>query len=279
MSSNLSVLHRFVARYARSPDHPAKVRILNWLYRVLKLDIVIAETAVGLMRLNIRDHVQSEVFMHGIFEPHTVRLMESLLRVGDCFVDVGANVGVYSLAAARCVGKQGRVLAIEPNPEICADLLCNRRLNNFEETIQVAAVAATEETGLLAFVIPPSTNWGMSREATSETLHGDRYLVFGLPLNELLQAVAIRRIDVIKIDVEGSELRVLRGLFENASTNPPPHILFEFIPDHFSYGGSPVELLRFLEDRRYEILTVNGTQYSFGESILEQNLWARQRSS
>jgi FkbM family methyltransferase len=278
MSQQIPTLHWLFARYLRSRDHPAKLRIINWVRQLLKLEVLIAETKVGLMRLNINDLVQTNLFFHGLYEPQTVELITRLLAKGDCFVDVGANVGQYSLAAAGCVGREGCVVAIEPNPENCVDLLMNRRLNDYLEIIQVVTTAADEKESLLSFALPPPSNRGASREINRNiTSDDDLYLVPGFRLTEIVGALSIRRIDVVKIDVEGSELRVLKGLLEQRSVPHPKHIVFEFIPEHFSYGGSPIELLKYLEDRKYEILTIVGDRYRFGEPIPEENLWARQR--
>jgi FkbM family methyltransferase len=278
MSAPIPILHRFVAQYARGRNHPAKLRVLNWLCRLFRLSVLICETEVGLMRLNVDDFVQARVFTDGIFEPRTIQLLKELLKNGDCFVDIGANVGVFSLAAARCVGREGCVIAIEPNPEICADLLFNRRLNGFEKIIRVVLTAANEKDCMLRFGVPSRFNRGMSREQLFDVETDDGYFVSGLRVGKILETMSITSVNVVKIDVEGSELRVLKGLFEDSKMLPPTHILFEFIPDHFSYGKSPTELLEYLQYRDYEILTITGSQYRSGELILEQNLWARSKN-
>ena len=280
MLRRIPLFHRLLALYVRGPGHPAKLRIVAWLIRSFQVESIFAETEVGLMRLNLRDFIQQIIFFRGTYEGQTLHLMGQLLSNGDCFVDVGANVGIYSLAAARRVGAKGRVVAIEPNPEICAELLFNRRLNNQEQVIMVVAAAATDAACLLPFAVPTSTaglNRGRSRELSDVTQEKDWFFVSGTRLSEILARASVSAIKVMKIDVEGSEFRVLRGLFENESVPQPQHILFEFLPNDFSYAKSPNDLLLYLEEHGYEVLTVTGKQYTLGRAIPEDNLWARRK--
>ncbi len=99
----------------------------------------------------------------------------------------------------------------------------------------------------------------------------------GVPLSKALQRLKIPRVDVVKIDVEGSELRALKGLLMDGHYLPN-HIIFEFLPDHFSYGATPKDLLTFVSGLGYEIVKIDGTPYQFGDKILEENLWARRVS-
>jgi len=272
-------MHRLYVGYARSPNHPMKLRFLGWIRRLFNLETVIAKTSAGLMRLNTNDYLQARIFMEGAYEAETLKLAESLLKVGDCFLDVGANVGQYALAAAGRVGKKGQVVAVEPNPEICADLLYNRQLNGLERDVQVVAIAANDSNRLLRFAIPSSTNRGLSQELDIQSgLTATSYWVSGVRLCEILEALLINRVHVVKIDVEGSELRVLKGLLDSAFPMPD-HILFEFAPKHFSYGGEPKDVLKYLEKRQYQILTISGKSYEYGDDIPELNLWARLKSN
>ena len=277
-SQRIPISHRVLVSYVRGRNHPAKLRIVNWLIGLFRLETVLAETSVGLMRLNIKDLIQWKLFSGEAYEAETIRLVEQLLGTGDCFVDVGANVGMYSLAAARCVGTQGRVIAIEPSPEICAELLSNRRLNHQETTMLVVAAAAADANCLLSFAVPISTNElnrGRCREIGDCGEERDWFIAAGVRLREILAKVSVQIVHVMKIDVEGSELRVLKGLFDNLHIPEPRHIIFEFLPNHFSYGKSARDLLEYLEDRQYEILTIDGARYHFGDMVREDNLWAR----
>lgn len=272
--------HRLIARYARAPNHPSKLRVLRYICQLLRIDGILASTQHGLMRLNATDFVKARLLIDGVFEPRTTALIESLLNEGDCFVDVGANIGSFSLSAARKVGPTGKVLAIEPFPENCADLLENRRLNALQDVIEVASMAVNDVDAFLQFSVPDATNRGMSREVHDLEIKSDIYRVKGVLLRELIQNAGLPHVDAMKMDVEGSELRVLRGLFGSSEAFPPPsHIIFEFLPDDFDYGATPDVLLQFLADHGYRLATVEGSNYERGDVIPENNLWASHSSA
>ena len=280
MSKRSPFFHRLFAWYARSANHPAKLRMLKWIRRFLGFKILIVEVPGGLMRLDSSDFLQNQILMGGVYEPKTLNLMQRLLKMGDCFVDVGANVGQYSLAATVCVGETGRVIAVEPNPAICTELLVNRRLSQAERGIRIVCAALSNRSGLLNFTMPPPTNRGASREATTQQLdQTDWYVVPCVTLAAVLEHFSVERIRVVKIDVEGSELRVLQGLLNADHPCRPEHILFEFLPRYFSYGEHPQDLLNYLRTHKYEILNVDGVPYSYEDEIPEDNLWARRETT
>ena len=273
---SIPLLHRLYSSYSRSAKHRGKFRVLKWVRQLLGLSKIYANTKAGLMLLDPNDYVQSWILNEGCFEPRTFDLITSVLHEGDCFVDVGANVGQFSLAAARCVGMPGRVLAIEPNPTICTELLVNRRLNCLEDRIEVIATALTETERCIRFQVPPPINRGMSREleAKNEGMV-ETYIVPALSLAKLLQSLNVDKVKFLKIDVEGAELYVMRGMLQNKTQCYPENIVFEFLPEHFNYGSTPVEFLHFLKQAGYNIFNIEGKHFNLGDPIPEDNLWAK----
>ena len=77
----------------------------------------------------------------------------------------------------------------------------------------------------------------------------------------------------MKIDVEGGELSVMKSLF-NFNTLKPKHIIFEFLPDKFSYGVSPVAFCEYLEGLGYQLKTVDGDRFQLDGPLPESNVWA-----
>lgn len=268
--------HRWYVWYARSPNHPGKLRVLGWIERILGLHEVIAPTRCGFMRLNSRDYLQRVILLQNSFEGETLDLMGKLLRTGDTYVDVGANIGQHALWGAQCVGAEGKVLAVEPNPEICRQLLVQRRLNQMEKRMEVAALALSDRSEILTFEAPPFWNLGLSRQVTNgqEFLGLEQFHVATTTLHELCQVRGIRKIRLLKIDTEGSELAVLRGFF-NPGKILCEHIIFEFMPKDFSYGKTPEDYLDLLRAEGYEIVEIDGTPYSGGVPKIDDNLWAR----
>src|SRR4051812_37663762 len=130
------------------------------------------------------------------YEPSAWRVLD-LVRPGDVFVDVGGNVGLYAIAAAR---RGARVVALEPDPRNAAKLRRHARLNRV--SVDVIEVAASNESGQIPFVLDGS-------EMSSVPLIHETDAA-GFVRADRLDALTVRA-DVIKIDVEGFELQVVRG--------------------------------------------------------------------
>jgi FkbM family methyltransferase len=172
----------------------------------------IARTRFGaLMAGNSEDLIQGYVYFFGIWEPNltsfVVRRLSSLSR--RTFVDVGANVGYFSLLVAKYM-PAGNVVSIEPFPSIHSKLRKNVELNEFRNvrTIQCAVAEAECEVDMF--------HAGAANEGATTSVRGtfatDPVRVPAKPLSELLTAAEIQSIRLVKIDVEGAEHSVVRGM-------------------------------------------------------------------
>lgn len=157
------------------------------------------------------DLIQMYLALFGVWEPDITAFIESRLKQGDAFVDVGANVGWLSLVAARQVGEMGRVIAIEPSPTIHAALLANIRRNNAVARVRAVQAAASDEPSELAICPGPAWNIGRSSASPARGVH-EEVFVNAAPLGDLVAPEEVTHARLIKIDVEGGETRVLRGL-------------------------------------------------------------------
>jgi FkbM family methyltransferase len=258
--------------YARMPDHPMKGRILRRLLKFRRGRPFRARLAFGTFDLDLDDFLQRAMFYSGAFEPKTIALLRSLLKPGDCFIDVGANIGQFAVAAGSVLRDNGIVVAIEPNPEICANLLRNRALNGLQSTIVVVPAAVAETHRMATFGIPYETNRGSSREVPAE--FPDKVHVLTSTLREICAALGIDTVDVMKIDVEGSELTVLRSLFDDNTSPRPNHIICEYMSDQFDYSDARGDLISCLTKEGYVIRTVDGIPYSPITPLTEYNIWA-----
>lgn len=161
------------------------------------------------------------------YEPHVTRVLRGLLSPGATFVDVGANIGYFSLLAASLVGPAGRVLAFEPNPANCELLRQSVTANDFA-WIAIHPVAVAEARQQIAFATAGvDSNGRVINPAEAEAEVAPLPLVEAVPLDEALAGVP--RVDAIKIDVEGAEARVWRGMQAVIQRHRPP-LLFEFSP-------------------------------------------------
>lgn len=171
-------------------------------------------------------------------EPELGPILRAALGPGQTFIDVGANVGTYSLMAASLVGPTGRVLAFEPVPATRARLERNVALNDVPR-LEIIAKALGAEPGTTVLHVASGASGLSSRYTQSD---GNRVEVETATLdNELAGAAAPA---LIKIDVEGMELEVMRGARELLRGDSPPLIVFEAHPDHMNAAGTDYAAIR-----------------------------------
>jgi FkbM family methyltransferase len=138
------------------------------------------------------------------------RVLQRFVRPGDGFIDVGANHGTFSLVASELVGKQGLVIAIEPQPRL-ANLL-RRCLAQGPAPFEVHQFACGESTEEVAFYIPRATSGAGGRFAGYSAISEHQTIKVAMrPLDELVDARRLPQRTFIKLDVEGSEATFLRG--------------------------------------------------------------------
>lgn len=163
-----------------------------------------------------RDIIQRYLFLYGRWEPNLTQWLRERLRPGDVFVDVGANIGYFSLLAAEIVGASGKVVAIEASPSIYKRLVDNVRRNR-SDNVRPVHVAAASQVGRLRLFRAPSYNLGAS-STYADVGYEDEGEVEARPLHQIVTTEEIRRARVIKVDVEGAEAAVIEGLLPALSS-------------------------------------------------------------
>jgi FkbM family methyltransferase len=196
-----------------------------------------------LMHLTIPDAVSSTIYVTGQWEPVITQYIRAGLRRGDIMVDCGSNIGYYSLVAARIVGKQGRVFAIEASPRIYTRLRANVDLNGCTNVTCIHAAAASEP-GEISIFLADSNNLGHS--TTVQSLAEKENMAFEArvkadTLERLVGSENLRSARFVKIDVEGAELAVLTPLLDSLHRfSPRTEWLVELSPGYSAGGQSDV---------------------------------------
>ena len=172
----------------------------------------------------------------GRMEPGTVAVITALLQEGDYAIDVGANVGLTVLPAARKVGPRGRVIAVEPGSRAAGLLRRTLAINALTERVALHACAAGAAHGVAHL------NIGLTLGHSS---------LLALPGSEQSEEVEVRTIDSLvtpgtrvrfaKLDAEGFEPQVWRGMERVISENPDLAVLLEFGPEHLRRANLTVE--------------------------------------
>lgn len=195
--------------------YPWKGKAWFWLHSQPLLDIpypyVVKAGFPGgyTLLLNLREFWQ-RLMLAGCYDSRELWVLKYLLRAGDVFLDVGANVGYYTLAAASKVQSSGQVYAFEPHPVMAAQLR-----NNCEQNphlpIQIFETAVADQSGEASFYIPPDN--GFQSVEGSLVAHSDfsEKKVPVVTLDQICRKVGPGKIQLAKIDIEGYEARALRG--------------------------------------------------------------------
>ncbi|MFD7223256.1 FkbM family methyltransferase [Streptomyces sp. NPDC059892] len=204
--------------------------------------------------VDTQDLIQRYLYMFGVWEPHMTRWLQSRLGPGDTFVDVGANIGYYSVLASGLVGDEGQVVAIEASPDFHRKLLQQVQLNE-RGNVRAVNGAVSDSRKTLTFVLASSANMGANSIVPYDGPVESSFEIEARPLPELLESEEIARARVIKIDVEGAEGPVVRGMVPMLDKlRPDAEITVEVSPDRMAQlGDSAEELLTTMRDHGFNV--------------------------
>lgn len=250
---------RLVAAYLRhTPIEYGRWRLINLALPLLRKLGSMMGSKVITTRHGFRFHCRLDdwlgqyVWLTGSYERMTSLVMSHLMRSGDIAMDIGANIGFFSLLLAQKAGIDGHIYAFEPIPSVQAELDQNINLNKLSN-ITVIQAAVTDQDGELTIYEGPSDHRGIS---SLRPLHNARntLLIRGMRLdNHFLSLPSLR---LIKIDVEGAEQLALSGMAEIIARHHP-YIILEFTDSYLSnFGGSASSLESWLLERDYSLYRI-----------------------
>lgn len=220
---------------------------------------------VGGFRMETRlpDQIQSRIYFFGVWEPQLTAYIKERLSPGDTFIDIGANVGYYTLLAASIVGKRGRVCAIEASPSIYSTLEKNIALNGYTNVAAFNEAAADKE-GILEIFRAPDNNIGATTTVAAQALQQGHVLeaqVRARTLDAIVGRETLAAARLIKMDVEGAEMSVIRGirdLFPLFSDRA--EWVFEVTPKFLAMQGNVVsELLDCFMRAGYKLYQISNS--------------------
>jgi FkbM family methyltransferase len=229
------------------PWHEGKARV--WHHHCWRPHLFTARTRFGaLIEGNTEETFHRYLYYFGTWEPNLTGYVQGRLRPGDLFLDVGANVGYYSLLGSSLVGSEGQVVAVEASPITFDQLTANLRRNRVRNVRALCmAATATRCTVLLHH----SNEDHMLSSIVDGVVAGDEKTceVPGAPLPDMLEPGELERVALIKIDVEGAESLVLDGLLPAIHRcRDDVELVVEVAPDRLARQGiSPNDLVRRLE--------------------------------
>ena len=230
---------------------------LNWngaLYRAIAFRLTGFVMVDGLrVYVNGQDTVLTPtLLMEGSWERPLTEAMLDNIRDGDVVIDVGANVGYYTLLAARKVGPRGHVIAFEPDPTSFAILKRNAEANGFRN-VTIEQKALSNRRGKLRLYLS-SQNQGDHRIFPAEEKRPS-IEVETLPLDEYV--LPSGRLSFVKIDTQGAEGIIIEGMAKTIRNHPEIKIILEYSPHLLRRANcDPGHLIQRLVDLGFELTEV-----------------------
>lgn len=188
------------------------------------------------------------LFTPQFFDPEELVLLEARIKDGFVFVDVGANVGAYSLFVAARAGAGARILAVEPQPDVFDRLTYNISQNPFG-TIKAVACAVADKGGELTLFLDRQ-NKGESSVKIVGSNQADAVRVPAMSLLDLFRQEGFDHVDAVKLDVEGAEDLILDPFFRDA----PDNLLPSFFIIEDGRGQWQIDLQELLENQGYRLV-------------------------
>lgn len=253
MSDGSSLAGRLALRFVFQP-------LARWREsRLPDEDLVLP---LGELRMKVfpprRNRVSRALLEQGVWEPEVTGAIRALVRPGWRVLDIGGDAGYHTLLFAQAVGPQGSVQVFEPIPAAQQRIQENVALNGFQN-VTLHPFALGVEKGSFVLERPLEA----SRLNPGKTAAGEGDIQVKVErFDDLPPEITAVRADLVKVDVEGAELEVLRGMEAFVAAHRPAFVL-ELHPDMLPLFGATVgDVLTWLEQRGYQLIPLDGWDIS-----------------
>ena len=215
------------------------------------------------INVNLQSHIDAQIFWQGYQEADRgeIILLKKLLKPDSIFIDVGANVGVFSLVAAL-IAKNGEIHAFEPSMRLFGNLKENIALNGFTN-IKTNNLGLFSETTNKTLHHPKGVGMvnagaaSLFQEVQIDTDNFESETISLVTLDNYVEKNNLLRIDLIKMDIEGAEMNALQGATRSL-VQFKPQILMELDEAYLHRAGSSfTEVLDFWNNLNYEVNTID----------------------
>jgi FkbM family methyltransferase len=228
------------------------------------------------MMVDTRDlSLTPHLLLDGYWELWITKAIQSLIHDGMHVVEIGANVGYYTVLMAQLIGKSGQLVAFEANPDIFGCLHQNVEINGYLSRVTLVNRAVTEKSGKIAFS-KLRRHWGSSSIINFTPEFLDRYHdevdqveVGTISLDDYFAGID-QGIDLVKIDAEGSEPYILDGMQAVLARNPAIKLIVEFVPE-LIHGAQrePSAFLASLQQHGFRLHRIS-TESSLVKATVEE---------
>jgi len=241
---------------------------ISTYHKVAPDNVALVQVQNNQMYVNPQDEpLGRSLATEGIYEAYETGLFRSVVKGGMTVIDIGANVGYYTLIAAELVGETGKVFAFEPEPGNFDLLSRNVKLNKYSN-VDAVQKAVSNCTGSITLYIDRGNFGNRSFAQANILVDGGAVEIESVSLDEFCAShLNGRRLDVLKIDAQGAEGLILMGAKDTLQKYEPT-IFMEFEPEMLrNIGTDPLDLLdgfssigyqfRLLDYQTKSLLTVN----------------------
>src|SRR5205809_6618149 len=202
------------------------------------------------MFLDPTDHIQCHLFWYGYYEKELGDLLKKMRRPNDVFIDIGANIGYFSLFYAT-VAPTVKVISFEPVKDLFQKMNENISINECKNivTINVAVGELNEQNELF---LSANDNLGMSSFQQPENYSGKMEKVQVVAIDDWFKTSGLTKIDLIKLDIEGSELAALKGM-KAVLQEQRPALVVEINPETLSrFDLKPFDIYNYLNHLNFD---------------------------
>ena len=213
-------------------------------------------------KLKVNPNFGKDIYYLGFYEVGTIHVINNVLRQGDTFMDVGSSVGLLSFIASNIVRETGQVFSFEPEESSFKHLVDNISINK-SKNIKPFNVGLGNENQVIRIY----KNRGcpsMVKEEETKLVENVKIV----KLDELIESENIKKVKLIKIDVEGFELEVLKGAKNLLDTFDAPIICIEYFPNRKIFSGESSEVLKYiLNVNTYSLFILKETKNTISKLV------------
>lgn len=245
----------------RNWKFPGKERLSQWLSPSPQFNSKLSGGIVWLSDEDIAiyttadNYIERNILSLGTYEDEINKVIRLSLKPGGVAIDIGANIGLQTLRMSQCVGTEGSVISFEPLEYLRKKFNRNIALNNVSN-IQLLPFALSDVESTAEFKID-THNWNQGTFNIAGSGEGNEVQTVEIKIaDELPEIKALKRLDLIKIDVEGFEFNVLKGL-TNTLGKHKPRIIFEYDENYWLANGQDMrKCYRFLQSFNYSVYQI-----------------------
>jgi len=249
---------------SRLPNFKGKLFLAEKAFNAFKQEIKSDHTGLmsygHLMSLNLQDRIQRRMFVKHCHEPETEKLFEKYFKDSKCFLDIGANVGYFTLMG-KSINPKLKIYSFEPNPNNVERLRKNISLNKFNDVV-VSSQCISDVNTEVTFAVPPEneSGWGRIENDHLPLDNFKKITTQAVTLDSMLESDYFKNDipDLLKVDIEGNEMKLINGGIKFLEKFHPVICLELNEPCLNESNTSSEEIISKLKSLNYECFYISG---------------------